>query len=425
LHVRRSLILLSLLLGCGRASLNPGFVLRIGVPGTLPQPTPFMSTTAAGPAIELVFASLLVPDEDGTFHSAVLKRWERVGPGKFRIEPRTDLLFSDGSPATLDDFSTSIRAQGLTVTPDKSWLDVRSEQPSALIEAALTTTILFKKIGERYLGTGAFVVAQADLHHILLTRRSPVGGRIGAVELIAFADPRERFGRLLRGEANAALGLDDRQMELLDGVPGLKTIRHIGPNTFTLFLNPRRLDRNARQALLGALPLEEIGRVAEGERCREQVPRHVVSSAPAGRPVEIMVPQVTAGWERAAIAIRRALGPRGGEVRRLDPVRASQALSSSEFDLSLAFDAARPFSLVRNNWLSGSPNNWLHYSNALLDEALLRGDEKAARAELARDAVIFFLCQSERLLVLDARVKNPSLGYWNMFETLPDWEVAP
>jgi hypothetical protein len=419
------MILLPLVLGCSSASFNPGFVLRVAVSGTLPPPTPFASTTAAGPAIELVFAALLVPGEDGTLRSSVLKRWERAGPGHYHIEPRTDLLFSDGSPATIDDFLTSLRAQGLNAVLAEPWIDVRSEQPSALIEAALITTMLFKKIGERYWGTGPFAVTQADVHQILLTRRSPVAGRIGAVELRAYADPRERFGRLLRGDTNAALNLDDRQMELLDGVPGLRVVRHVGPNTFTLFLNPRRFDRKERQALLGALPLEEIAGIGEGDRCRAQVARHGVSPASAGGPVEIMAPKVTIGWERAGIAMRRALGPRGGVVRTPDSMRAGQVLSKAEFDLALAFDAAQPFALVGSNWLSSSPNNWLHYSNKSLDAAFLGGDERTARAELERDAVIVFLCQAERVLVLDARIKNPSLGYWNMFETLPDWEVAP
>jgi len=397
----------------------------VAVSGTLPQPTPFAITTAAGPGIELVFASFLAPSEDGTFRSAVLKRWERAGPGHYHIEPRTDLLFSDGSPATVDDFLTSLGAQGLKPVLDGPWIDVRSEQPSALIETALTTTLLFKKSGERYWGTGPFAVTQADAHHILLTRRSPVPGRIGAVELLAYADPRERFGRLLRGEANAALNLDDRQLELLDGVPGLRVARHLGPNTFTLFINPHRLDRKARQALLRALPLEELAGIGEGDRCRAQVARHGMGSVPAGGPLEILVPRVTVGWERAAIAMRRALGPRGGKVQSLDPTHAGQILSKAEFDLALAYDGAQPFGLVGNDWLSSSPSNWLHYSNAVLDDAFLRGDEKAARAELVRDAVIIFLCQAERVLVVDSRIKNPTLGYWNMFESLPDWEVAP
>jgi hypothetical protein len=74
-------------------------------------------------------------------------------------------------------------------------------------------------------------------------------------------------------------------------------------------------------------------------------------------------------------------------------------------------------------WRTGAPNNLVGYSNRAVDHAIDAGDWKAARAALREDPPAAFVCTRDHLAVFDARIKNPTLGPFDILETLPDWEV--
>ena len=64
------------------------------------------------------------------------------------------------------------------------------------------------------------------------------------------------------------------------------------------------------------------------------------------------------------------------------------------------------------------------YSNPALDSAIDAGDWAAAEAALHDDPPAAFICTRDQLAVVDARIRNPKLGPYDLLETLPDWEVT-
>ena len=52
------------------------------------------------------------------------------------------------------------------------------------------------------------------------------------------------------------------------------------------------------------------------------------------------------------------------------------------------------------------------------------GFTEALRSALREDPPAAFVCAHNHLAVVDARIKNPILGPYDLLETLPDWEVA-
>lgn len=75
-------------------------------------------------------------------------------------------------------------------------------------------------------------------------------------------------------------------------------------------------------------------------------------------------------------------------------------------------------------WRTGSANNIIGYSNPAVDHAIEAGDWDAAEAALQEDPPAAFVCTRDHVAVLDVRIKNPSLGPYDVLEALPDWEVA-
>jgi len=99
-------------------------------------------------------------------------------------------------------------------------------------------------------------------------------------------------------------------------------------------------------------------------------------------------------------------------------------MQSHQFDLVLTRPLMWPPILMALNWHTGSPDNLAGYSNQAVDKALDSGDWAAAQAALREDPPAAFVCTHEKLVVVDARIKNPMLGPWEILETLPQWEVA-
>jgi hypothetical protein len=95
------------------------------------------------------------------------------------------------------------------------------------------------------------------------------------------------------------------------------------------------------------------------------------------------------------------------------------------FDIMVGPLQVWPPSQAALRWRSGVPRNFVGYSNTAVDEALDAADYSKAERELADDPPALFLCRPERTAAIDARVKNPRIGPYDMLESLPEWEVAP
>jgi hypothetical protein len=124
-----------------------------------------------------------------------------------------------------------------------------------------------------------------------------------------------------------------------------------------------------------------------------------------------------------ALALRRALGARGGAIERVglsdpNPTRLTG-------DLNVRSLLTWPPAALALSWTTSGPMNFAHYSNPAVDAAFARGDVAGAAAEIARSAPFVPLCRSQRIGAFDARIREASFGWWGILDTLPDWEVAP
>jgi hypothetical protein len=99
-------------------------------------------------------------------------------------------------------------------------------------------------------------------------------------------------------------------------------------------------------------------------------------------------------------------------------------MRTGDFELVTARPISWPPSALGLVWRSGSPNNFSGYSNAEVDRAIDAGDWERAVAALREDPPAAFICTHNHVAVLDARIKNPMLGPYDLLETLPEWEVA-
>ena len=95
-----------------------------------------------------------------------------------------------------------------------------------------------------------------------------------------------------------------------------------------------------------------------------------------------------------------------------------------DFDLVAARPISWPSSALGLVWRTGSPNNFVGYSNRDVDRAIDAGDWARAEAALREDPPAAFVCTHNHIAVVDVRIKNPTLGPYDLLETLPDWEVA-
>jgi hypothetical protein len=96
-----------------------------------------------------------------------------------------------------------------------------------------------------------------------------------------------------------------------------------------------------------------------------------------------------------------------------------------EADLTVRNVLVWPPVMLALLWASGSPFNTSGYSNPAVDEAFALGDAESAAREILRTAPFVVLCRGERIAAFDARIRNPSLGWWGVLDTLPEWEVEP
>jgi peptide/nickel transport system substrate-binding protein len=414
---------LAFLAACGQPPASRDFTLRIAVTGALAPVHPSTSSTSTTAAMDLVFEGVLRPDAEGRAVPGAVRSVERLGPNQFRIDPKPDLRFSDGSPVTAGDLVRSLRVSGVAAEERNGQVEVWTGGRVAP-EAELFFAAVFKETQGRILGTGPYAVAEASAERIVLRRVRPEPGRIAVVEIVAYPTPRDAFARTLRGDANAVLNLDDRQSELLEGIPGLRLVRSEGPHAVAVLLNAGRLGLEERRAIVAALPASDLA-AAYGGACRLNGPATPATPLRAGSALDVLASDVDAGFARVGLAVRRALGPRGAALEIPSAKVLSERNARHDFDATVTNVIAWPPALLSLYWTSGGPLNWTAYSNSTVDAAIRDGRYSDALAEMERDPPVVFLCQRERIAAVDARIKNPTLGRWGLLETLPEWEVGP
>jgi hypothetical protein len=418
----RRLLLVCLLLGaCGHRSSSDDHVLRIAANGALEPLTPQLGSSFSMVVKGLVFDLFLVPTETG-WRSNVAEQWHWETPRHLELELKPGLTFSDGSPVTAADAISSLQNAKLRASEHDGWISIEADSPDGALEPSLLRAILFKRLGRDFIGTGPFSVAQADANHMLLRRRQPRPSGVSAVELKTVASHREAFAHALRGEFNLILGLDEGQLELLDGVPQLQVVRGPAVHAIAVLFNPARLSKEERRAIAQTLSTGEIAKVFRSGCTPIPHPTH--GALPAGRPLEIMTAPFIAGLERAGLALQWALGPRGGSLDVLSVDEITRRDRDGEYDLALATMQVWPPSSVALHWRSGAPTNDEHYSNPELDRAIDEGRFGDVPRLLEVDPPSIPICQLERVGMVDARIHNARLGPYDMLETLPDWEYS-
>jgi ABC-type transport system substrate-binding protein len=420
--VRRSLVLILAAVACSSPAPRDDFVLKIAVVGQLAPLAHDTEGSATVYAQDLVYQAILRPEGAG-FASQVLARWERPAGKHLRALVADGLRFSDGSPVEVEDVVRSVQAAGLVARAEGKWLEIEPGRGGLPVDTGLIMATLFKPTPAGDLGTGAFRLVSGDERRLVLERRTRAPRRIWRVELVSVASSREAFAQTLKGEVNAVTNLDDRQVELAEGVPGLRILRARGPHALAIVFNSRRLGKGLRREISEALPVEEIEEVSQGKGCGPTSGRRLTQPLSSGPPLDISVTIVDASVERAGLALRRGLGVRGGRIDRVSigEVWAARAQHALTVDNALAW----PPAVGALYWKTGASANVTGYSNPAYDAAVDAGDFDRAEAELKKDPPVLLLCRQERIAAVDARLKNATLGSWGYLDTLPDWEVSP
>ena len=404
---------------CMRAAPPDSFVLRLAVPGALEPVHPASHDSYATAAADLVFDGVLAPDAGGHVRSAIAREFERLGPDRYRIVVDPRVRLSDGSPLEFEDVARGAALLGMRAARDGDGIVL--ESPGRPIEPLLFFAIPFRESGGRALGTGPYRVTEETPSRIVLDRVAPAPGRIARVELVGAANDRDALARTLRGETNGLLALEPRLVEFVEGIPGLRVVRGPGPHTRVAIFNEARLGAADVRSVKTALPWEVIARYACGEGTMPRVSALALADGP---PLSVVALDETQPV-RLALALRRALGRRGGEVKRLDFASYQKLTTTHDFDVYVGQLPAWPPSVLALSFSPGGMFNYTSFSSPDVDAAFARGDAEAARAAIERDAGAVFLCPRERIGAFDARIRNASFGRWGVLDTLPDWEVGP
>jgi hypothetical protein len=412
----------ALLAACGRPATPAPAELRVaGV--AAPEPLhPDGYSTLARAAGGLVYEPPCRWDPVAGLVPAAARACTRVGPGHYLLEPDPGRRFSDGSPVTAADLARAVASRGLLARVTDGVVDVRAPGGSVPVEAFLPHALVWREGSPFPLGSGPFVPEPAAEGRMELRRRDPAPGRVERVLLEALPDSREALARALRQEADVVVGLDGRQWEMLEDVPGLSVVHGSSPHAVALVFNTVRLGPVERRALAASLPRGEIA-AAYGGSCRPDRPQPV-RALDAGPPLDVLVVPGDPGLWRAGLALRRALGSRAGELRLVSPSREDAWRDRAAWDV-LVTPLMRPSSPAAAMHLhSGAADNLPGWSNPAADAAMEAGDPRALADAMDRDPPAVMLCGRERTIAVTSRVRNPSVGWWRVLDGLPDWELG-
>lgn len=423
--MRRALpfVFFAAIAACKPAPEASAFRLRFAVVGPLTPLSPGMPTSNSMYAQEWVFEPLLRTAPDGSAVGALASRFEMLAPSRIRVDLRRDATFSDGSPVTAADVRTSLLHDKVEVREEGSALLIESPSGAAL-EPILRHSAIYKLSGDSFLGSGPFRVVEETPDRMLLSRIRPTPARISEVLLTAFGTPRDTFAHTLAGDADLAVLQDAKQSEFFRGVDRVRLVRGSGANAIAVAMGLRRLASSARKDIAAAIPAADLSQLIFGEHC-PPFPSGQSSAPLPRRPFEVAFLQNDLPMERMALALARTLGATGGEVRALQINEALSLLKNQDFDLMIVRPLVWPPSAAAIVWASDSPYNQFGYKNPRVDAALRAGDWARALQELREDPPVAFICTPERLAVVDSRVRNPQLGAYGLFETLPQWEILP
>ena len=416
----RWLSLFGVVLACSPSRSQRVFAVNVAVWGPL-DPIGPASASASTYAQYWVYEIIGRFDAEGKLVPALASLIEPRGGGRAYVELRPDHFFSDGAPVTAADVERSLRANGMRMVPSGPGFIIERLQQALPLEVLLARSLIFREKAGRLLGSGPFAVAEQSDERIRLVRRHPVPNRIGEVTLISYPTPRDAFTHTLKGDANLIPEPDPGWVEFFEGVPRLRVVHGEGRQTDSIAFNAR-LAKSARIALAQAIGSNTVRDLAFGPGCAEARNRATPEApVPPGAKLDIL------SWpslERFALAVRRRLGERGGEILAVQPAEAVARAAQGKFDLIPIRALVWPPSMAALLWRTGSRENLVGYSNAAVDKALDVEDWRAAEAALRDDPPAAFVCTRDRLAVIDARIKDPTLGPYDLLETLPDWEVG-
>ncbi len=357
----------------------------------------------------------------GELMLALASKLEIAGHRELRAWLRDDVRFSDGAPLTFEDVFLSLARNRLRARRDGESILIDSLDPALPPEVLLPHALVFRVSGERLLGSGPFVVDEEDADHVLLSRRKREPGLIDRVLLLAYPLPKDAFAHTLKGDADLLPQAEARWLEFFEGVPRLRVVRAPGTHANAVAFNLQRLSRAERVALVQVLANNEVRKLAFGDGCLPRADEPRTEPLASGRPLGVVALPI---FERFALAIRRALGERGGEVRLADLQHFFATVKSGDFDMVAAAPLIWPPVMSVLVWRTGAPSNVLGYSNPRVDAALDARDWRGAQRALDEDPPAAFVCNPDRIAVVDARIKNAELGPYDLLETLPQWEVV-
>ncbi|MGE5048098.1 MAG: hypothetical protein ACM3PC_05995 [Deltaproteobacteria bacterium] len=367
-----------------------------------------------------MFEPLARFDANGGLVPVAASRIEAASQHEVRVWLRKESTFSDGTALTDKDIVDSFGGKA-RITPERDALVIEALDPGTPIETLLTSVLIRRGSGERALGTGAFVVAEASGSEIRMVRREPAAHKVSEVRLVPYATPKEAFAHTLKGDANLLADLDPRWLEFFRDVPTLQLVRSPGVSTNAVAFS-MKLSRAERKALAALLETDEVRNAAYGAgECAEMPSGATHVQVPPGSRLGILT---WGPFERLGRVVRRTLGPRAGELVHLPPRELLARMRSHEFELLALRPVSWPPAMMSRIWHSGTPDNPNGYSNPAVDRALDAHQWAAARAALRDDPPAAFICTRDRLAVMDARIKNPAVGSGNLMETLPEWEIS-
>jgi len=421
--VRRLLLVIIFVAGCTAPPGRESFVLRIAMWGPLGELAPMGDNEALSSIAQpWVFERLLNLDATGQLKPGLAARVERLSGQRVRVELRRDATFSDGSSVTEEDVVRSLQAGGVQVIQSGGGLIVAPLDSRSPVDALLLEARIFRQSDGKFVGSGPFaVVSQTDME-LRLTRRIPQAGHVNEVRVIAYPTPRDAFAHTLKGDANLITDLESRWVEFFRGVPSLQVIHGTGRTTDAIAFNVA-LPRSERVQLARALESQRVRELAYASaECAES------SGTPDGDGIVAAGPVLRVlSWgpfERLALATRRALSDRGGEISHVPPQDIVPRMKGRNFDLVTVRPLRWPPSAMALVWRTGAPHNFVGYSNPAVDRAIDEGDWPAAESALREDPPAAFVCTRDHLAVVDVRIKNPVLGPYDVLETLPEWEIA-
>lgn len=421
----RRILLPILLVACSQSRQHDPFVLRIALWGALGTPTPVEpeSNLAAAISLPWLFEAIATVSSTGDLTPVLASRLTRVSTREMRVELRRDAMFSDGSPVRAEDVVRCLAGHGVRVTSNGEDLTITSAEGSAPLDVILPRMVIYREVDGAFLGSGPFVVHREGEDELRFLRRQPNPNRINDVRLVAYRTPREAFTHTLKGDANLIFDLDPRAVEFFNGVKSLQVIRGGGRSTEAILFN-LDLPRDERVQLAGYLASDRVRELAYGEGdCAESGQTQTsAGDVPSGR--EKLDVLAWGPFERLALAVRRTLGERGGEVLTQSIQEVLARIKERRFELVTARPLMWPRNTLTLSWRTGSPENQFGYSNPAVDRALDAGDWDAAEKALRADPPAAFICTRQHIAVVDSRIKNPELGPYDLLQTLPEWEVA-